>query len=166
MASLKAHYVDATIIQICQVDDAPRLAPLVAALAREEGTEPVEYDRLTAIIRRLIDTSSSDFLLATHNDQPVGCLQISWRLSTWHGADYAYLEDVYVVPAWRCCGIGRRMLMKATALAEVKGADQMMLDVRIENSAAQRLYEHSGFNVSDSILMKRAIIEYTIDEKC
>lgn len=158
--------MEAVAIQVCQVDDAPRLAPLVAALAREEGTKPVEYDRLTAIIRRLIETAASDFLLATLDDQPVGCLQISWRLSTWHGAPYAYLEDVYVVPPWRSRGIGRRLLGEATVQAGVKGADQLMLDVRMENTTARRLYEHIGFNTSSSILMKRTIVGHTIDVKC
>lgn len=144
-------------IQVCTSDNVLSLVPLIAALAREEHTEPVEAHRLEQVVRRLIDTKASDFLLATLDSQTVGCLQISWRLSTWHGEPYAYLEDVYVVPHMRGRGIGRQMLLAASARAEVYGADQIMLDVRNENHAAQRLYENLGFSNSGSLVMKRAL---------
>ena len=161
----KAWCVETVTIKVCQVDDASLLVPLVAGLAREEGTEPVESPILTAIVKRLIDTAASEFLLALFDGQPVGCLQIAWRLSTWHGAPYAYLEDVYVLPPLRGRGIGRRMLMEAVTRAAAYGADQIMLDVRTDNRAAQRLYEQLGFSDSGSILMKRAIAGQIIDEE-
>ncbi len=150
-------WVEGLTIRVCEVDDAPMLVPLIAALAREEGSEPCAPAAMESVVRGLIESEASVFLLALRDHEPVGCLHIAWRPSTWQGTPYAYLEDVYVVPAVRGSGIGRQLLQTAFAHAERRGAAQIMLDVRQDNPAAQRLYMRLGFEDSGSIILKRAV---------
>ena len=144
-------------IRLCHMEDAPLLAPLIAALAAEEGAEPADLDGIETVVSALLQSGASDFLLATVEDRPVGCLQIAYRLSTWHAAPYAYIEDFYLAPEARARGIGSKMLDYALQRADGQRVDEIVLDVRVENSAEQRLYARFGFAASGSILMKRPL---------
>ena len=144
-------------IRLCHPEDAPLLAPLIAALAAEEGAEPAELEGIENVVSALLQSGVSDFLLATIEDRPVGCLQIAYRLSTWYAAPYAYIEDFYLAPEARAKGIGSKMLDYALQRAEGQRADHIALDVRDENSAAQRLYARFGFTESGSMIMKRPL---------
>ena len=144
-------------IRLCHPEDAPLLAPLIAALAVEEGAEPADLEDIENIVGALLQSGVSDFLLALIEEQPVGCLQIAYRLSTWDAAPYAYVEDFYLAPAARARGVGTKMLDYALQRAEGQRAGQIALDVRADNRSAQRLYQRFGFHDSGSILMKRPL---------
>lgn len=144
-------------IRLCHPEDAPLLAPLVEALALEEGVEPADLDGIETVVSALLQSGVSDFLLATIEGRPVGCLQISYRLSTWEAAPYAYLEDFYLAPEARARGIGTKMLDYALQRAEGQRAAYLALDVRADNRPAQRLYAKFGFSDSGSLLMKRPL---------
>jgi ribosomal protein S18 acetylase RimI-like enzyme len=144
-------------IRLCHKEDAPVLAPLVRALAIEEGAEAAGVDEIETVISALLQSGVSDFLLATIAERPVGCLQIAYRLSTWEAAPYAYVEDFYLAPEARARGIGTKMLDYALQRAEGQRSAFMSLDVRTENRAAQRLYARFGFKESGSILLKRPL---------
>ena len=151
------HFEELFRIQLCHPEDASSLAPLIAALAMEEGVEPAELDAIETVVGALLESGASDFLLATVEGRPVGCLQIAYRLSTWQAAPYAYIEDFYLAPEARAKGIGSKMLDYALQRAEGQRADQIMLDVRVANRAAQRLYARFGFDDSGSLIMKRPL---------
>jgi ribosomal protein S18 acetylase RimI-like enzyme len=145
------------IIQLCRPKDASRLAPLIQALAREEGDDPAEVEDITIIVEALLQSGASDFLLVTQDDQPIGCLQIAYRLSTWQAQPYAYIEDFYLVPHMRRRGIGTKVIDYALQRAEGQGCDSISLDVRGTNKAAIRLYEQLGFTPSGSVILKRPL---------
>ena len=144
-------------IRLCHAEDAPLIAPLIAALATEEGSEPADLEDIATVVSALLESGVSDFLLATIEGQPVGCLQIAYRLSTWEAAPYAYIEDFYLAPEARARGIGSKMLDYALQRADAQRSDYIALDVRTANRAAQRLYSRFGFKESGSILMKHAL---------
>jgi ribosomal protein S18 acetylase RimI-like enzyme len=145
------------MIQLCHANDAPRIAPLIQALAIEEGAEPADIADITHIVAALLQSGASDFLLVTIADEPVGCLQIAYRLSTWQALPYAYLEDFYLAPSARRRGIGAKLLDYALQRAEGQKCDAAILDVRTTNTAAQRLYQRLGFTRSRRILMQRPL---------
>ncbi|MBV9791482.1 MAG: GNAT family N-acetyltransferase [Chloroflexi bacterium] len=144
-------------IKLCRPEDAPRLAPLIQALAREEGVEPAEVDEIENIVSALLQSGASDFLLATADDEPIGCMQIAYRLSTWEATPYAYIEDFYLAPIARRRGVGTKLLDYALQRAEGQNASHIALDVRNANTAAQRLYTRFGFSNSESSLWKRPL---------
>src|SRR4051812_28940332 len=119
------------IVRRAQPTDAAILAPLVQALAIEEGyLHPPDLSNLWSMITALIDEGASDFFLATAHDHAVGCLQINYRRSTWATARYGYIEDFYLVPGARSQGIGTALLEAACAHARIVACAYVELDVR------------------------------------
>lgn len=143
--------------KLCRPGDADRIAPLIRALALEEGADAAEVDQIEMVVDALLQSGASDFVIAEVEGEPVGCLQISYRLSTWHALPYAYIEDFYLAPQVRGRGVGTKLLDYALQRAEGQKAYQIMLDVRDANSAAQRLYGRFGFARSGSGLWSRSL---------
>jgi len=145
------------LTELCRPEDAARVAPLIRALASEEGDDPAPIDEITMVVEALLQSGASDFVLASVDDEPIGCLQIAYRLSTWQAQPYAYIEDFYLTPAMRRRGIGSKLLDYALQRAEGQNADHIALDVRAANGGAIRLYEQLGFTNSGSIVLKRPL---------
>lgn len=145
------------MIELCRPERAPELAVLIHDLAREEGEDAAEVEDIANIVSALLQSGASDFLVATVDGRPVGCLQIAYRLSTWQALPYAYVEDFYLAPEVRGRGVGTKLLDYALQRAEGQGCDKIALDVRRANTAAQRLYERFGFSDSQSFVMTRPL---------
>jgi ribosomal-protein-alanine N-acetyltransferase len=54
---------------------------------------------------------------------------------------------VAVAPAWRGTGLGARLIDASRRSAVGRGAEEMFLEVRDGNAAAQRLYQAHGFQI-------------------
>jgi ribosomal protein S18 acetylase RimI-like enzyme len=139
------------LLRLCKPEeaerDAPILAPLVRALALEEGVvPPPDVAKLTDLIYALLTSGFSEFLVAEVQGEPVGCLQVNYRLSTWAAGPYAHIEDVYVRDDVRSLGIGRKMLDYACHRADARGCVFAEIDVRPDNAQALRVYERMGFD--------------------
>ena len=146
------------MIRLCQPDDARLLAPLIQALATEEGAEAPDLEALVAVITTMLQTGFSDFVIAEEGSEggPVlGCIQINYRLSTWATASYAYVEDFYLKPAARGRGVGTKLLDYACQRAEGRGCEFIQLDVREGNKRAAKLYARYGFKVTGSMIWKK-----------
>lgn len=63
------------------------------------------------------------------------------------GADEAYVQTLGVATRAQGRGIGGALLAVLLAEADRVGARRVGLEVRTENVAAHRLYEHAGFRV-------------------
>ena len=59
------------------------------------------------------------------------------------------MSGLIVEPAFRRCGIGRRLVEEAEALARSWGHDELLLYVDSTNTAAVALYEACGFRCAD-----------------
>ena len=60
-------------------------------------------------------------------------------------ATFAYLADVFVLPAFQGQGIGKMMMERAMTLPDLQGLRRLMLATR----DAHRLYEQFGFETID-----------------
>lgn len=63
----------------------------------------------------------------------------------WMVVDEAHLIAIGVRTAYRGRGLGELLLIAALKLAIEEGAESMLLEVRVSNRTAQRLYEKYGF---------------------
>ena len=61
------------------------------------------------------------------------------------GAGEAHILNLCIGDAWRCRGIGRRLLDYLLDRATAAGMDEAFLEVRPSNTAAIRLYQSMGF---------------------
>lgn len=60
-----------------------------------------------------------------------------------------YLHSLYVAPAWRRRGVGRRLVAHVLRRARRWGAQQALLEMAAGNRSARRLYEGFGFRVRE-----------------
>ena len=63
---------------------------------------------------------------------------------------------IAVAPNWRGKGVGTALLRAAEDWARAHGAERMVLDLDVNNSDAQRLYEREGY-VVEALAMDKAI---------
>src|SRR3982750_2718788 len=98
-------------------------APVIASLVRELA----EYEKLLDEARatpedflREIESSNPviHVLIAEWNGEPVGFALYFFNFSTFVGRPGLYLEDLFVRPAQRAHGIGRRLLRALARIAK------------------------------------------------
>ena len=90
----------------------------------------------------LADTTLRDYLVAESAD---GTLLGSSGLMTI--ASTSQILTVGVLPPARRRGIGRVLVQALVEIARRRGAVEVLLEVRIDNEAAKKLYESEGFAV-------------------
>jgi ribosomal-protein-alanine N-acetyltransferase len=66
----------------------------------------------------------------------------------WHVADEVQLLNVAVHPAWRRRGVGEALVRTVLARAEARRARAVVLEVRVANVAARRLYGRLDFRTA------------------
>ena len=98
------------------------------------------------LVRAFVGRSlKGDFiqLVALDGDAVVGWCDIivAERLTMRHGG----MLGVSLLPDWRGCGIGARLITAALAKARQRGMVRVQLHVREDNARAIRLYEKLGF---------------------
>lgn len=63
----------------------------------------------------------------------------------WLIIDEAHITNIALLPEYRGKGIGKELLIYKMAEAKLSGAESMILEVRVSNIVAQRLYSSLGF---------------------
>ena len=87
-----------------------------------------------------VSGQSGVFLIVSHNGTPVGCGAV--RLID---ADTGELKRMYMSPAMRGKGLGRRLVAALEAEARALGAKRLVLETGIRQTAALALYRATGF---------------------
>lgn len=64
--------------------------------------------------------------------------------STWRGRPGVFVQDLYVDDRSRGLGIGERLLREVASWSKARGGDYLRLEVDVENTTAQRLYDRLG----------------------
>lgn len=72
-------------------------------------------------------------------------VQVAAFCAFWLVADQAHINNLAVRPELRRRGLGSEMLEAVTKEAQALGAENLTLEVRRSNVAAQHLYERAGF---------------------
>jgi GNAT superfamily N-acetyltransferase len=124
----------------------PRDAPSVALLLYDfnrEFDEPVpEPGELASHLRGLLESAAITVLLA----EGEGLVVLRFQPSLLSESLDCYLEEVYVVPTLRRCGIGTALMNAALGHARDRGAGHAYLGTGEEDVGARALYEGLGFS--------------------
>ena len=130
--------------------DVPLILQMIKGLA--------EYERLShevvateASLRESLFGSSpaAEVVLAYVDHEPVGFALFFHNYSTFLGRRGLYLEDLFVVPAWRGHGVGRRLLGHLASIAVERGCGRMEWCVLDWNESAIGFYQRLGARVLD-----------------
>jgi len=112
----------------------------------EEHDIVLTSQALERATRGLIEDHSLGRILTARLDgQLVGVAVISFLWTLEHGGPAAWLDEVYVEPARRRDGIGRKLVEAAMQIARDSGCIALDLEVDAGHEAAERLYERMGF---------------------
>ena len=130
--------------------DVPAIHSLVKALA--------EYERLAhEVVSTEADIRNSLFgprpyaevILAKSDGLTVGFALFFHNYSTFLGRPGIYLEDLFVLPAFRGQGIGRELLVALARLAVERGCGRLEWSVLDWNEPAIGFYKRMGARVMD-----------------
>jgi len=119
--------------------------PLIADYQRFYGVDAPDEARNRAFFARFLGAGDAGCILGAYRDGRLvgyGCLYFT--LSSVEAVDVVVLNDLYVVPAARSGGVGRRLIEAATAVARARHVGIVRWSTAVDNRAAQRLYEQMG----------------------
>jgi GNAT superfamily N-acetyltransferase len=131
--------------------DVPDLLRLIRGLA--------EYEKLTHLVvadedslrKALFGEGSGPEALIAHesgtNGPPAGFALFFHTFSTFLGRRGLWLEDVFVYPAHRGAGLGRKLLAELAAIARRRDCGRFEWSVLDWNAPAIRFYERMGATV-------------------
>jgi ribosomal-protein-alanine N-acetyltransferase len=117
-----------------------RLADLDLLMPYEDELFGSEAWSRQSYIDELADTELRDYLVAEAAGQLVGSGGVLTIAET------AQILTVGVLPFARRRGIGAVMVQALVARARQRRAEEVLLEVRVDNEAAQKLYEKAGFS--------------------
>lgn len=131
-----------------------RDVPVVLRLIRDLA----EYERLAHEVRASEDLlrealfghdPAAEAVVAYAGDEPVGFALWFYTFSTFLARRGLYLEDLFVVPAWRGQGVGRALLTHLGRIALARGYGRMEWSVLDWNDPAIRFYRSLGAKPMD-----------------
>lgn len=125
--------------------DVEAIVHLIDLLMAHHGATSAEPGQLARAVRRVIESGSDLFLVVETDGQIVGTVQVQRRFSTWQAAEYLFLEDFAVLPAWRSRGAGAAMLAAVAERGRAAGAAAIRLDLHETNDRARTFYRREGF---------------------
>jgi ribosomal protein S18 acetylase RimI-like enzyme len=140
-------------IRQATLDDLDLVAPLFDAYRQFYQQSP-DLPLARAFLRARLGAGESLVYLAEDQEAALGFVQLYPLFSstaprpgrTW------LLNDLYVVPAARGRGVGRRLMDRARQLAEETGAGAIELATARSNGTAQALYESLGYRRDEQFL--------------
>ena len=133
------------MIRLATAADVDRVAPLFDAYRQFYGLPPGLSLCRQYLAERLGRDESVVLLAADHDGAAVGFVQMYPGFSSLSAARTYQLHDLFVDPAARQQGVGRRLMEAAADEARRRGAVSLALSTAKTNHPAQRLYESLGW---------------------
>jgi len=128
-------------IRAANPDDAPHILALLHELAAFEGGTVTAGAR---DLRAALESRRMEALLAEQAGESVGLLTVLPSYSSWRGQAGAIIHDLYVRPAARGLGLGRKLVHTLLALAPERGWGRVDVNVLDWNQTAQQFYAQLG----------------------
>ncbi len=141
------------ILKPARPADIDLLLPLMAEYNR---FDQIEFDPRRArrtMLAMLEDARLGRTWFIQEGAEPCGYLALCYGYSLELGGRDAYVDELYIREAFRGRGLGTRALEAACAAARAQGVCALHLEVRRDNTEAQRYYERLGFGRRDQYFL-------------
>lgn len=134
--------------------DVPELVTLMAEFYAESAM-PLDADRARASFEALLaqPVLGAAWVVETDDRQVAGYLVATFTFSMEYGGSSAFIDDLFIRPAFRRRGLARAALEAALAECRARGVQAVHLEVGGENDPARQLYDQVGFEASDRLLL-------------
>jgi GNAT superfamily N-acetyltransferase len=133
------------------VGDVPDLLRMIRALAEYEKLGHLVVADERSLERALFGAGPGPEALIAHESggigAPAGFALYFHTFSTFLGRRGLWLEDIFVVPACRGAGLGRRMLARLAQVARERDCGRFEWSVLDWNAPAIRFYERMGATI-------------------
>jgi ribosomal protein S18 acetylase RimI-like enzyme len=140
-------------IVLGEVDHLPMLADLMDQYRQFYGQPSNRPAAEQFLFERLINHESVIYLaLDTESNQAAGFMQLYPTFSSVSLQPVWILNDLFVMPNYRRCGIARALIQQAVELVQTRGDKGLTLETAPDNRSAQALYEAMGFQQDTSSL--------------
>lgn len=127
------------------VHDLDAIVPLFDAY-RQFYKQASDPDRARRFLHeRFAHAESVIFLAVDQDGAALGFTQLYPLFSSVRCVRTYLLNDLYVAPAARACGVGASLLTAAAEFARSIGAANLSLSTAVDNIVAQKLYESLGW---------------------
>lgn len=137
-------------IESATESDIPLILTFIKGLARYEG---LAYE-VVATEENLRESmfgprASTEAVIAYVATEPAGFAVFFHNYSTFLGRSGLYLEDLFVLPEWRGCGLGRALLGYVARVAVTRDCGRLEWSVLDRNEPAIRFYRDLGARPMD-----------------
>ena len=95
---------------------------------------------------------ASFVLFAIKGEKIIGLATCFINFSTFKAKPYLNIHDVIVKKMFRGLGIGRRLMERCLEIASERKYCKVTLEVRYDNSNAQKLYRSLGFDETEPVM--------------
>lgn len=112
-------------IRFAERGDVPVILGFIRALAAYEKMEDQVIADETLLETWIFDKKKAEVLLIFEEETPVGFALFFHNFSTWLGRAGIYLEDLFVLPAYRGRGYGKLLLKKLARIAVQRGCGRL-----------------------------------------
>lgn len=104
--------------------------------------------------RASVDPNHGIFVLDDGRETPgqksgniAGFLWVVVAQNNWSGDRYGYVNNLYVAPERRGCGLGLELMKQSDEFFRSRGIKSVRLTVTVDNAAAVKLYKAAGYKV-------------------
>lgn len=130
--------------------DIPQLLALVRRYWDYEHIAGFEALRVELLLQQLIaEPRLGAVWVAEAEGRLGGYLVAVTVLSLEHGGLMAEIDEFFVLPEARSCGVGARLLAAAEAALAAHGCMRLQLQLSVGNAAARGFYERRGYRARD-----------------
>ena len=125
-----------------------------------DGAIRTEGDVRYYDLEKLISTADAEIVVAEIDGETIGCgyARIEGSKAYFKHRQHSYLGFMYVVAEHRGKGVNRKIVEVLEAWSASKGVSELQLEVYVENAAAIRAYEKSGY-VGHVLEMRKRLTE-------
>ncbi|OIN57378.1 aminoglycoside 6'-N-acetyltransferase [Arsenicibacter rosenii] len=125
-------------------------------LALELWPDDDEMNEMGEILRQILASPTQDgFIVRNDQNEAIGFMDLSLRTDYVPGATaspVAFLEGIYVRPAYQHQGIGYALIRQAEAWAREHGCSELASDVTFGNAAGELFHRKAGFEEVERVI--------------
>ncbi len=144
--------------RIAVPDDLARLLPLVRELWKHEHMAWDETRTPAALARLIADRELGRVWVSEDAGRAIGYLALCFGYSLEFFGRDAFIDELYVEPAYRNHGHGSHLLETAAAACPALGVRALHLEVDHVNERARGLYLRAGYSDHERFLMTKLLV--------